>query len=203
MGLTPWEEDPREGPAAEQISALFDREEEHRTAPFGPALDLGCGTGIWSVRLAERGWRVTGVDVVPRAIEKARARAAAARVEAHFEEADVTALRRAGIARGFRFILDFECFNHLSAAQREDVGREVSAVAAPGATLLMLVWAPGRRWLLPRGADRTDIQAAFPGWTIIDEDSYAAASTLPWWLRRVELRFYRLWHGGGPTEPSR
>lgn len=141
LGLTPWEEDPREGPAAEQISALFDREEEHRTAPFGPALDLGCGTGIWSVRLAERGWRVTGVDVVPRAIEKARARAAAAGVEAHFEEADVTALRRAGIARGFRFILDFECFNHLSAAQREDVGREVSAVAAPGATLLMLVWA--------------------------------------------------------------
>ena len=45
------------------------------------------------------------------------------------------------------------------------MGREVTAVAAPGATLLMMAWAPARRRLLPRGAGRADIQAAYPTWT--------------------------------------
>ena len=44
FGITPWEEDPIRGRAAEQISLLFDREESSRTAPYGSALDLGCGT---------------------------------------------------------------------------------------------------------------------------------------------------------------
>lgn len=43
----------------------------------------------------------------------------------------------AGIEHGFRFVLDFECFNHLDHAQRKAVGREVSAVAARDATMLM------------------------------------------------------------------
>ena len=91
-------------------------------------------------------------------------------------------------------MLDFECFNHLNDAQRRAVGREVSAVAAPGATMLMLVWSPGRRGPLPPGASRSDIEAAFPEWTVTDEDAYAAQSTLPPWLRNADLRFYRLLH---------
>lgn len=116
FGLTPWEEDPTEGPAAEQISALLDREEDGREPPYGPALDLGCGSGIWSVNLAARGWRVTGIDIVPKAIRQARERAAAAGVEVRFVEGDVTALREAGGEPGFRFVLDFECFNHLTSS---------------------------------------------------------------------------------------
>ncbi len=111
LGFTPWEEDPAAGPAAEQISTLFDREEKGSQPPYGPVLDLGCGSGIWSVRLAERGWQVTGVDVVPKAIRQGRERAKAAGVEVQFVEGDVTALRAAGVGSGFRFVLDFECFN--------------------------------------------------------------------------------------------
>ena len=33
LGITPWEEDPTQGPAAEQISTLFDREESRRSPP--------------------------------------------------------------------------------------------------------------------------------------------------------------------------
>jgi SAM-dependent methyltransferase len=192
LGITPWEGDPSHGPAAEQIAALFAREEGSRTPPYGLALDLGCGSGIWSVCLGTRGWQVTGIDVVSKAVARARARAKTAGVDVHFIEGDVTALRAAGVGSGFRFVLDFECFNHLTDVQRKAVGQEVSAVAAPDATILMLVWAPGRRWPLAPGASRSDIEAAFPAWKVIAEDGYAARSTLPGWLKNVDLRFYRL-----------
>ena len=191
-GITPWEGDPIHGPAAEQISLLFDREESSRTVPYGSALDLGCGSGIWSVRLAQRGWQATGIDIVPKAIRRARERAQAAGVNVRFVEGDVTALQAAGVGSDFGFVLDFECFNHLNDGQRRAVGREVSAVAGLDATILLLVWGAGHRWPLARGASRSDIDAAFPDWTVIAEDAYAARSTLPFWLKNVDLRFYRL-----------
>jgi 2-polyprenyl-3-methyl-5-hydroxy-6-metoxy-1,4-benzoquinol methylase len=61
VGFTPWEQMAR-APISEQISRLFAREEEERGPPYGEALDLGCGSGIWAVELARRGWDVTGVD---------------------------------------------------------------------------------------------------------------------------------------------
>lgn len=192
LGITPWEVDPTQGPAAQQIGALFEREEAGRPQPYGKALDLGCGSGIWSLELAKRGWQVTGVDVVPKAIAQARERAGEAGVQPRFVVGDVTRLQDAEIGDGFRFILDFECFNHLADEQRRMMGRGVSTVARPDATLLTLVWGRGRRWPLPPGATRTDIEEAYPGWKVIDEDPYAAPETLPPWLRKIELRFYRL-----------
>lgn len=194
IGVKPWEVNPTKGPAVEQISMLFDREENGRQPPFGQALDLGCGSGIWSVHLAARGWQVTGIDIVSKAIRQSRDRAQTADVEAQFIQGDVTALRAAGVEPGFQFIVDFECFNHLNDSQREAVGQEVNAVAAPNATMLMLVWAPGRRGPLPSGASRGDIEAAFPKWSIINEDAYTAQSSLPPWLKNIDPRFYRLHH---------
>lgn len=191
VGFTPWEEGATDGPAARQIARLFEREERERRQPYGPALDLGCGSGIWSVTLAQRGWQVTGVDVVPKAVRRARDRAKAAGVAVRFVRGDVTALRSAGIEPGFRFILDFECFNHLSETQREAVGREVSAVAAPDATLLVLAWAPARRWPMAPGASRRDLASALPEWKVVDEEAYDV-SALPALLRKVKPCFYRL-----------
>jgi len=53
IGFTPWEQmaDPA---IAKQIADLFAREEEGREAPYGTALDLGSGSGIWAVELARR-----------------------------------------------------------------------------------------------------------------------------------------------------
>jgi SAM-dependent methyltransferase len=39
--------------------------------PPGRALDIGCGSGGLVVALLERGWKVSGVDIAPKAIEAA------------------------------------------------------------------------------------------------------------------------------------
>jgi SAM-dependent methyltransferase len=190
VGLTPWERLPML-PAAKQIATLLDREQNGRQPPYGQALDLGCGSGIWSVELARRGWHVTGVDMVPKAVRAARERARQAGVEACLLEGDVTALRAAGVGAGFRLVLDFGTVHGLTRSQREAVGRELSAVAAAGATLLMYAAAPGHRGPLPRGASREEIEAAYPAWSVIDDDPFDVSGA-PGPFRHAHPRWYRL-----------
>lgn len=192
LGFTPWEEGLAQAPIAAQIRAMFDREEAGREPPYGRALDLGCGSGIHAVTLAARGWEVTGIDSVPRALDRARDRAGEAGVDVRFLHGDVTALRSAGVGSDFRLVLDFGTVHGLTPAQRPAVGREVSAVAAAAATVLMVAFAPARRGPLPRGVSRADIEAAYPGWKITDET--AQHGHLPWFLKRLgaDPRWYRL-----------
>ena len=192
IGFTPWEGGLAQGPAAKQISAMFDREEVGRQPPYGRALDLGCGSGIHAVELAVRGWQVTGVDNVSKALGRARERAREAGVEVRFIDGDVTALQAAGVGSDFRLVLDFGTVHGLTEVQREAVVREVSAVAAVDATLLMFAFAPGRRGPVPRGMSQSDIKAAYPGWKITDED--AVDVQLPWFLKKLgaDPHWYRL-----------
>lgn len=193
VGFTPWEQMAKSIPIAEQITALFAREEAGGEPPHGQALDLGCGSGIWAVRLAARGWQVTGIDFVPKALRRARARAEEAGVDVQLVEGDVTTLQATGVGSGFRFLLDFGLFHdELTDEQRQLMGQEVSAAAAPGATMLVLAWSPARRRMLPRGASRADIEAAYPAWRVIDEQAMADEPRAPKAVRKAEPRFYRL-----------
>jgi SAM-dependent methyltransferase len=192
VGFTPWEQmaDPQ---IAGQIAGLFAREEEGREPPYGRALDLGCGSGIWAVALAQRGWQVTGVDSVPKALRRARERAEQAEVAVELVEGDVTQLGAAGVGSGFELLLDFGCFHdELSDTQRLDEGRGATAAAAPGATLLMMTWKPGRRGPLPRGASRDDIQAAFPEWSLADDVAMDFPQEAPGYVKKADPRFHRL-----------
>jgi 2-polyprenyl-3-methyl-5-hydroxy-6-metoxy-1,4-benzoquinol methylase len=83
VGLRVWE---RRTPPSDLIESI----EGPNALPRGRALDLGCGTGTDSIYLAQHGWDVTGVDMVPEALAIARRRAAAAGVKAHFVLGDVT-----------------------------------------------------------------------------------------------------------------
>ena len=192
LGFHPWEDLAEHPPFAEKLSELFAREESGREPPYGAALDIGCGSGVWGVPLAKRGWKVTSVDIVDKALERARERVAEAGVDVRVMHADVTALREAGVGSGFRLLLDTGTFHGLTDAQRQEMGREMSAVAAEDATILLDCFAPRRRGPLPRGASQSDVEGAFPGWKITDIE---VADTEPDPIARFlkfDERFYRL-----------
>ena len=189
LGVTPWERMQAFG--AEQVSLMFDREEQRCQPPFGAALDLGSGTGFWSVNLAERGWDVTGVEIVPKAVRAARERAHKAAVEVRFLEGSVAALRDAGVGSGFRLVLDFGTVHGLTPGEVKTVAREVSAVATDDATLLMYAFSPGRKGPTPRGLSREEVEAAYAGWSVVDEQPFDA-SGMPAVFNKANPRWYRL-----------
>lgn len=196
FGFHPWEDLAEHPPFADKLIELVAREETG-DPPHGPALDIGTGSGVWGVRLAERGWQVTGVDIVERALDRARARVEEAGVEMRLMRADVTALGDAGVGTGYQLLLDTGTFHGLSDPQREEMARELSAVAAPGATLILDCFGPRRRGPLPRGADRPEVEGRFPDWAITDVEVADADPDAIARIFRFEERFYRLRRNGG------
>jgi SAM-dependent methyltransferase len=195
IGFHPWEDLVKHRPYAGKLLELVAREEEVRSRPFGPALDLGTGSGVWGVELAKRGWEVTGVDSVDKALRRARERIEAEGVDIRLVHGDVTALRAADVGSGFRLLIDTGTFHGLDDTQRAAMGEEVTAVAAPAAALILDCFAPRRRGPLPRGASRAEVESAFPGWRIVDVE---VADTEPDPIARLfkfDERFYRLQRG--------
>lgn len=188
LGVTPWEQDTEE--LAPQIQRLLARVEEGCRPPYGRALDLGCGTGRWSVELAARGWQVTGVDVVSRAVRAAERRARDHGVEVTFLTADATRLREIGVQPGFDLVLDVECLHHLGPDQRSAMAREVDAVTTAEASILLLGWSRGRRGPLPPGIEPDELRATFPGWQPLHQEPYAGDLPAP--LRRVAPSWHLL-----------
>jgi SAM-dependent methyltransferase len=195
LGFHPWEDAEKHPPFVEKIADLLDHEESGRKPPYGPALDLGTGSGIWGIELAKRGWRVTGVDLVEKALRRAHERVRNAGVDMRLVHGDVTALREAGVGSDFQLVLDTGTFHGLNDAQRGAMGREVSAVAAPDATLLMIAWPKCRRPLI-RGVSRSEIEDVFPGWTVTDAgaSNFQAPKPIELLLRPNE-HWYRLRRG--------
>jgi len=192
VGFHPWEDLPEHQPFADTLTALFAREEQGRQPPFGTALDLGCGSATWGVRLAARGWQVTGVDDVPAAVARAEQRIRRTAVDMRVVLGDVTRLRESAVGSGYRLVLDTGTFHGLTTAQRRDMGREVTSVAADEATVILDCFAPRRRGPLPHGCTQADVEEAFPGWRITDA---VAADLEPDPIARVfrfDEVFYRL-----------
>jgi SAM-dependent methyltransferase len=168
VGFHPWEDLAEHEPFALALVGLIAREEEGRMRPYGRALDLGCGSAVWGVRLAERGWQVTGVDNVSTALARAEERIGEAGVSMRVVTGDVTAGLSSVVGHDYRLVVDTGTFHGLTPEQRLAMGREVTAVSADDATLILDCFAPRRRGPLPRGCTREDVAAAFPGWRITD-----------------------------------
>lgn len=101
--------------------------------------DLGSGTGSLSVLLAQAGHAVTGVDLAPRMVAAARAKAAAARVPAAFAVGD------AGVPPVAEASFDVVLVRHVLWAlpDPDDAVRRWVRLLAPGGRLVLV---EGRWW---------------------------------------------------------
>jgi SAM-dependent methyltransferase len=140
---------------------------EAASLPPGRALDAGSGEGADALWLAERGWRVTAVDVSPVALARAAAHAAergdevASRIA--WEHADV----RTWSPQLAAYDLVSAQFLHPAPDVRPQVVRRLAAAVAPGGVLLYVghdpsdleVAAHGRPELLAAVSDITQLLA--------------------------------------------
>ena len=111
----------------------FVAEEAAGLAP-GRALDLACGEGRNALWLADRGWRVTGVDFSPVAIAKAREAAALRGVAVEWLEADV----RAWAPPPRAFDLVAMAYLQLPDDELGPVITRAAEAVAPGGTFLLV-----------------------------------------------------------------
>jgi SAM-dependent methyltransferase len=108
-GETPWE-------TGQPSSELRRVVSETPVAP-SRAVELGCGTGVNSVWLAQQGFDVTGIDLSALAVERAQRRATDAGVQVRFLAGDLLHPPEE-LAGPFAFFFDRGCYH---AVRREDV----------------------------------------------------------------------------------
>ena len=113
--------------------------------PPGDALDLGCGEGGDVIWLAERGWRVLGVDISEKALTRGRAAAAErgfTAEQAAFVEKDLTHLELPE-----RFDLVTASFLHSPVElERSAILKRAATYVRPGGHLLLTAHAAPPPW---------------------------------------------------------
>jgi SAM-dependent methyltransferase len=107
-------------------------------------LDVGCGVGRWSRRLASRGAMVTGIDLSPTMVAEARRRAAGEGVlglcEFHAQD-----LAELDAGAEFDLVLGVTVLQHiLNPVSLESAMRRMTHHLAPGGRMVLLEAAPAR-----------------------------------------------------------
>jgi len=184
MGLTPWERYGRVSFPA--FAEQFDRVTADRPDPPGRALDLGCGRGMFTPELAERGWEAVGVDAVPRAIAAAKRRRGRG---AAYLLGDVTRLEELDAGR-FDLFVDIGCHQVLDAPGRAAEARGATALANPGATLLMLEFGPVRFPPRMESVSQPELEETFSAWDLVAVEP-APLAGLGWPMNRTSPQWYR------------
>lgn len=134
----------------------------------GRALEIGCGTGTNALWLGEQGFEVVALDLAPLAIERARAKAAAASKAAaercSFAAHDFLADE---LPQGtFQVIFDRGCFHVFEEPKAQSSFAErVGKLLAPGGLWLSLIGStegPAREFGPPRRTAREILDALEP-----------------------------------------
>jgi SAM-dependent methyltransferase len=107
-------------------------------APGVELLDVATGAGNVAIPAAIAGAKVTGLDLTPKLLEVARARAAEAGVPLELVEGDAEELPFADGS----FDRVTSCFGVIFAPRHEVAARELVRVARPGASIVVTAWTP-------------------------------------------------------------
>jgi SAM-dependent methyltransferase len=108
----------------------------------GRALDIGCGTGVHAIYLAQHGYDVTGLDFIPKALEMAAARANTENTDVNWVHTDVLDWKsadperllqqaRAGQEAALGQLLE-RYRNYLALLARLQIGRRLQGVSRSG-----------------------------------------------------------------------
>jgi SAM-dependent methyltransferase len=109
-------------------------------------LDVACGTGVAALTAARIGARVTGLDLTPELLTRARENAQLANLEVEWHQGDVEQLPFDAAA----FDVVLSQFGHIFAPRPEVAVGEMLRVLKPGGTIAFSTWPPellvGRRF---------------------------------------------------------
>jgi SAM-dependent methyltransferase len=119
--------------------------------PGSRMLDLACGIGRHAIGMAQRGYRVTGVDFNPRYLEIANAEARRTGVEVRWITGDMRSLP---FEHEFDAIYSyFTSFGYYSDVENEQVIAQVARALAPAGRFLLDM--SNRDWILTHPLQRT------------------------------------------------
>jgi SAM-dependent methyltransferase len=160
-----------------------------------PVLDSGCGTGENALMLAARGLEVSGIDIAPTAIERAKSKARRRGLTVQFDVGDVLGLDRLG--RRFASVVDSGTFHTFDDILRRRYVESLAAVVGDGGVVNLLCFServPGS--LGPRRVSQDELRLAFSdGWHVerIESSAFAVRSDFLGyephaWLARIVRR---------------
>jgi SAM-dependent methyltransferase len=109
-----------------------------RVRPADGVLDVACGTGVVAVTAARLGARVTGLDLTPELVERARENATIANVSIDFHHGDVEQLP----FEDEEFDVVLSQYGHMFAPRPDVAIAEMLRVLRPGGTIAFSTWPP-------------------------------------------------------------
>ena len=134
----------------------------------GRLLDAGCGTGEHALLAAARGADAMGVDISPRAIAKARDKAAERGLPARFEVTDVLSLGQLGMT--FDTVIDSGVFHVFDDEDRARYVASLASVLRSGGICYLMCFSDLQEGTFgPRRVHKDEIVSAFSGgWIVAD-----------------------------------
>ena len=179
---TPLDKIPWQSTQADYLTKVI----EARKIKPGLALDLGCGTGIKSIYLAQNGFSVTGVDISKTAIEHANQNAIQANIKVEFYNADATDLSFLK-EKKFDFVLDWANLHGVPEDLRATYVNQIASYCKTGGKFVLRCFSDKdtteKSVTRPMGKiylfSREDIEGLFGKYFKILETNQSSLSGLP------------------------
>jgi SAM-dependent methyltransferase len=146
---------PRSNEDADGLEKIFN---EYGVPGDGLVLDLACGIGRHSTALAQRGYRVIGLDISETFLDRAKMLADERGVDVEFRRGDMRSVEEHLQDHAGRFDTVINMFTSLSYYDREtdlDIIRQLHALTKPGGVLVIDI--ANRDWII-KNFEANDIQ---------------------------------------------